>query len=105
MTDDQRNDTLGCAGHPIIKTPIIDELAREGVRFENMFVTTPICAASRASIFTGVYTRTHGYSFGIRTVPISLAQTSYQLLLKQAGYQTGFIGQYGCRMEVISQEA
>ena len=48
LIDDQRNDTLGCAGHPIVKTPNVDRLAEEGVRFENAFVTTAICAASRA---------------------------------------------------------
>ena len=37
FADDQRNDTLGCAGHPIVKTPTIDRLAANGVRFENMF--------------------------------------------------------------------
>src|SRR6056297_970640 len=60
LIDDQRNDTLGCAGHSIIKTPVVDDLAAEGVRFSNAFVTTSICAASRASIFTGLYERTHG---------------------------------------------
>ncbi|MCF7669884.1 MAG: sulfatase [Verrucomicrobia bacterium] len=100
LTDDQRNDTLGCAGHSIIKTPVIDRLAEEGVRFENAFVTTSICAASRASIFTGVHERTHGYTFGKPPVPKSIAQAGYPLLLKEAGYRTGFIGKYGCAMEV-----
>jgi hypothetical protein len=40
LVDDQRDDTLGCAGHPIVKTPNVDGLASEGVRFSNMFVTT-----------------------------------------------------------------
>ena len=39
FADDQRHDTLGCAGHPIVETPTIDKLAEEGVRFTNMFVT------------------------------------------------------------------
>jgi len=64
LVDDQRNDTLGCAGHPILKTPVIDNLATDGVRFRNAFVTTSICAASRASLLTGLYERTHGYTFG-----------------------------------------
>ncbi len=50
LIDDQRNDTLGCAGHPLLQTPNIDSIAAKGCRFENAFVTTSICAASRASI-------------------------------------------------------
>ena len=50
LTDDQRNDFLGCTGHPIIKTPNIDKLATEGTLFENAFVSTSICAASRATL-------------------------------------------------------
>ena len=81
LVDDQRNDTLGCAGHPIIKTPVIDSLAAKGMRFSNTFVTTSICAASRASILTGLYERTHGYTFG--TPPLSAAHLakSYPALL------------------------
>ena len=104
LTDDQRNDALGCAGHPIIQTPIIDGLAREGVRFENAFVTTPICAASRASVLTSSHDRTHGYTFNKPPVPAYLARNSYPLLLRQAGYRTGFIGKYGCAMEISPNE-
>lgn len=52
LSDDHRWDRLGCAGHPFLKTPNIDKLAAEGARFPNMFVTTSICAASRATILT-----------------------------------------------------
>src|SRR6056297_1200650 len=95
FTDDQRSDTMGCAGHPIVKTPTIDRLAAGGVRFENMFVTTSICAASRASVFTGLYERTHGYTFGKRPIPAAFCRESYPSLMRAAGYRTGFIGKYG----------
>ena len=49
LTDNQGWDMMGCAGNPIIHTPNMDRLASGGVRFVNAFVTTPICAASRAS--------------------------------------------------------
>ncbi|NQT12518.1 MAG: sulfatase-like hydrolase/transferase, partial [Planctomycetes bacterium] len=95
LVDDQRNDTLGCAGHPILETPTVDRLAETGVRFANMFVTTSICAASRASIFTSLHERTHRFTFG--TPPISELHTgaSYPAVLRKHGYRTGFIGKFG----------
>ena len=72
LTDDERFDSLGCAGNRIIQTPNIDRLAANGVRFRNHFVTTSICCVSRASIFTGQYERRHG--IGNFTAPLSPAQ-------------------------------
>ncbi len=95
LVDDQRNDTLGCAGHPILQTPVVDSLAAEGVRFENAFVTTSICAASRATVFTGLYERTHGFTFGTPPIGAEYVGASYPALLRKAGYRTGFIGKFG----------
>ncbi len=96
VTDDQRFDMLG-AVHPFLETPNMDRLAAEGVRFENAFVTTPICAASRASLLTGLVERTHGYSFGTPPLAEQFVENSYPVLLRQAGYRTGFIGKFGVR--------
>ena len=98
LTDDQRNDFLGCTGHPIVKTPNIDKLAGEGRLFDNAFVSTSICAASRATLLTGLYERTHRFTFG--TPPIANIHTnqSYPALLKKEGYLTGFIGKFGIRV-------
>ena len=63
LSDDHRWDRLGSAGHPFLKTPTLDRLAKEGVRFSNMFVTTSIYAASRATILTGLYERTRSSPF------------------------------------------
>lgn len=95
LSDDQRHDLMGCAGHPILNTPIMDQLAARGVRFENMFVTTPICAASRATLLTGLYERTHRFTF--RTPPLAArhCEVSYPTLLRAAGYHTGFVGKLG----------
>ncbi|TVP83004.1 MAG: hypothetical protein EA353_00045, partial [Puniceicoccaceae bacterium] len=98
LTDDHRNDGLGVAGHPVLKTPVMDTLAEQGVRFENAFVTTSICMASRASILTGVTERTHGNTFGQPPVPGPIARLSYPVLMRDAGYRTGFIGKYGVQM-------
>ena len=102
LTDDQRADMLGCAGNEIIETPCIDRLAQEGVLFENAFVTTSICAASRATIFTGLYRRSHGYTFA--TPPLAAAHATYPALLHAAGYRTGFIGKLGVKFETDVQE-
>ena len=103
LVDDQRNDTLGCAGHPIIQTPHIDNLANRGIRFENCFVTTSICAASRASIFTSLHERTHGFTFGKPAVAERYTVTSYPALLRKSGYRCGFVGKFGCKMENSEQ--
>ncbi len=96
LTDDQRWDTLGAAGNRFAKTPNMDRLAGQGVLFRNSFVTTAICAVSRASFFTGLYSRCHGVH-GFRT-PLSAEQhaISYPVRLRdEAGYRSGFVGKYG----------
>ncbi len=95
LTDDQRWDTLGCMGNTRIRTPNIDALAARGVVFTNHFVTTSICMSSRASIFTGLYTRVHKINdFRTDFTEEQLART-YPCLLRQVGYRTGFIGKWG----------
>ena len=98
-TDDQRWDALGCSGNSIIHTPNMDSLSENGVRFENAFVTSPICAASRASILTGLYERTHGFNFDTPTLSSVFTKMSYPVLLRQMGYHTGFIGKLGLFVE------
>jgi arylsulfatase A-like enzyme len=95
LTDDQRWNALGCMGDTNILTPNIDRLAREGVLFQNHFVTTSICCCSRASILTGQYMRRHGIlDFEKPLTSAQWAQT-YPALLRQHGYRTGFIGKFG----------
>jgi len=95
LTDDQRWDALGFSGNPLIHTPEMDRLAAEGVFFENAFVTTPICAASRASILTGTYERTHGYTFGQGEIKQQFITQSYPALMRNSGYHTAFFGKFG----------
>ena len=99
LIDDQRNDVMSCAGHPIVKTPTVDKLAEKGHRFLNSFVTTPICAASRASIFTGLYESKHNYTFGKDPIKEEFSTSSYPFLLRKAGYRTGFVGKFGVKLE------
>jgi arylsulfatase len=92
LGDDWRNDTLGCET-PVVKTPHLDALAADGVRFTQARVTTSICCVSRASLFTGQYMSRHGIDrFGQRVADWSL---TYPAQLQQAGYYTGFVGKYG----------
>lgn len=95
LTDDQRWDALGYAGNKVIQTPEMDKLAESGVYFRNGMVTTPICSASRASIFSGLHERTHKYTFQTGPIRSEFMAESYPKLLKQAGYYTGFFGKFG----------
>ena len=60
LIDDLRYDEFGAGGHPYMRTPHIDRLAREGAIFERAFHTTPICSPNRASIVSGQYASRHG---------------------------------------------
>ena len=95
LTDDQRWDMLGAAGNAIIQTPHMDRLAAEGVMFDNHFVTTSLCAPSRASIFTGLYSRCHGIHGFASAMSDDLHDRSYPGRLRDAGYHTAFVGKYG----------
>lgn len=95
LTDDHRWDTLGAAGNAVIHTPHLDRLARDGTRFANAFVTTSICAVSRASIFSGQYARRHGIEDFARTFTPAQWADTYPARLRAAGYRTGFIGKFG----------
>jgi arylsulfatase A-like enzyme len=96
LTDDQRLNTLGVydAACPI-QTPNIDRLANGGIRFDNGFVTTPICVASRASILTGRYANNAGVHEFLVPMPQASFLQSYPVLLRKAGYFTGMLGKYG----------
>jgi len=105
LADDQRNDQLGCYGHPHTKTPHIDKLAAAGTRFTNAFVTTSICAASRATIFTGLFERSHHFTFGTPPIAQTMVEQSYPSVLKAHGYKTGFVGKFGVQFQGGTQGA
>jgi arylsulfatase A-like enzyme len=96
-TDDQRRDSLSMTGHPVTKTPNIDQLAKEGVFFENAFITSPICGPSRANFFTGQWERKNRQGFPYLSqnyIPAEQFDKSWILQLGQAGYFTGYIGKH-----------
>jgi arylsulfatase A-like enzyme len=96
LTDDQRDNTLGAMGHPFVKTPHLDALMRDSVRFKNAYIATPVCAPSRVSFFTGMPERVHGVGF---SSSYDLTETqwerTYPALLRKSGYHTGFVGKFG----------
>jgi arylsulfatase A-like enzyme len=100
LADDLRWNALGCMGDKIIQTPHIDRLAEKGVLFSNSFVTTSICAVSRASILSGQYARRHGINDFITPFAAARWVETYPALLRKAGYRTGFIGKFGVGKEV-----
>lgn len=95
LTDDQRADCLGVAGHPLLKTPHIDHLAATGTYFQNAFVTTSICCVSRASYMTGRLCRNHGVGDFTTPLPPNVLADSLPALLKKAGYRTACFGKWG----------
>jgi N-acetylglucosamine-6-sulfatase len=92
LCDDLRADCLGVAGHPQLKTPNIDRLAREGVYFQNAFCTTSLCSPSRASILSGKYAHAHGVVNNFTEYPADLP--SFPRQLQAAGYETAYIGKW-----------
>jgi arylsulfatase A-like enzyme len=90
--DDWRHDTLGIAGNPVVKTPNLDRLAREGFRFTRNCVTTSICGVSRATLFTGQWMSRHGCT-AFSEFKTPWAET-YPGLLRAHGYWTGHIGKW-----------
>jgi len=92
LADDHRWDYLSAMGHPFIETPNIDRIADEGVLFENAFVTSSLCSPSRASFLTGQYPQQHGVQNNF--TPWDNSNVTYFEYLKQAGYNTAFIGKW-----------
>jgi len=95
VADDLRADALACAGNKVVQTPNIDALAKRGTMFRNGFVTTSICAVSRASIFCGQYARRHGIEDFKTGFTAAQWSNTYPARLRSAGYRTGFIGKFG----------
>ena len=91
MGEGLRADEFSSAGNHILKTPNMDRIGREGVRFDNAFVTNSLCLPSRASFLTGAYSHTTGAT----TNDQSRVPRSYTMVtdtLKEHGYETAFIG-------------
>jgi arylsulfatase A-like enzyme len=95
--DDMGYQDLGCFGAPIIKTPRVDQLAKEGIRFSNFYSSSPVCSASRATLLTGCYPQrvgvpgviSAGSPQGLNPEHVTIAE-----ILKSAGYSTAAVGKW-----------
>ncbi|SDW30618.1 Arylsulfatase A [Lutibacter oricola] len=95
LSDDQTSIATGCYGNDQVVTPNMDNLAADGILFANHYNTTSICMASRASIMTGMYEYKTGCNFMHGSLRKEKFQKSYPVILRQAGYFTGFAGKFG----------
>ena len=89
-TDQQRYDTLGVNGGVLSRTPVLDALAAEGIRYERCQPTSVVCMPSRASMLTGQFPTTHGA--WMNGVPLAIDAPSVAENLHDAGYATALIG-------------
>ena len=93
FSDDHRADHLGLTGEvPFLKTPALDALAAEGVRFDHAYVTTALCSPSRATLLTGQYASRHGVQNNLSSwIP---GTPSFFDSLAAAGYRCAYIGKW-----------
>jgi arylsulfatase A-like enzyme len=96
MADELGYYELSCMGHPHIRTPHIDRMAREGIRFRQALAGSALCAPTRCSLMTGKHS---GHS-SVRTngggTPLRADETTIASALRRAGYATGGFGKWGC---------
>jgi len=99
MADDLGYGDLGCYGQKLIKTPHIDRMAAEGLRFTDFYSGSTVCAPTRSCLMTGLHTghtRVRGNkSMEDKRVPLLGEDVTVAEVLKQAGYVTGIIGKWG----------
>jgi len=90
ITDQQRHDHLGCAGHPVLRTPHLDRIAARGLRMERHYCNQPLCTPSRASLITGRYPRSNRVYDNGSCLPTG--ETTLPQVLGSHGYETRAFG-------------
>jgi arylsulfatase A-like enzyme len=97
-SDQHRADCLGAAGHPLLRTPHLDCLAREGVRFTHAFTPSPVCTPARNSLFYGCWPSSHLAVANADTEaprPAREGLRTWSESLRDAGYRLGYVGKWG----------
>src|SRR5262245_19601649 len=90
MSDEHRQSALGCYGHPVVRTPNLDQLAANGVRFGSAYTNSPICVPARASFATGRYI--HQIDYWDNGTPYDGRVPSWGHRLTEQGYRTTTVG-------------
>ena len=92
FSDQQRWDTLGVYGNRAIRTPHLDALAEDGVRFDSLFTPAAVCSPSRASLLAGRYPHEHGVV--VNNITLRYGEVSIVDVFREHGYQMGYIGKW-----------
>lgn len=90
MADQLRADYLASAGHPHIKTPVLDELGGDAVSFSRAYTQGPVCGPSRMSFYTGRYVASHGSSYN--NIPLRVGEWTLGDWLRPLGYRVALVG-------------
>ena len=103
LTDNHGEWTLGCYGNPDIRTPNIDRLAKEGVRFAHCFANNPVCSPNRSTLLTGLMPSQHGVHSYLNAGPPQTGEGAHSVLgefttlgevFKSRGYRCGMVGKW-----------
>jgi len=92
MTDTQGTNMLGCYGHPELRTPRLDRLAAEGIRFDRAYTCQPVCGPARSALFTGQFPHTCGS--WANSMPLGAITRTIGQRLHAAGIHTAYIGKW-----------
>jgi uncharacterized sulfatase len=92
MTDTQRTDMVGCYGHPDMKTPCLDRLASEGIRFDRAYTCQPVCGPARAGLFTGTWPHSNGS--WANSLPLGDNVKTLGQRFRDNGFHTAYMGKW-----------
>ena len=94
LADDLGYGDLGCYGQTIVKTPNLDRMAEEGMRFTQAYAGSTVCAPSRCCLMTGLHTG-HCQIRGNQRIPLRPEDRTVAEMLREANYRTGLVGKWG----------
>lgn len=94
LTDQQTASAMSCTGNSALKTPNLDRLASEGIRFTNAYCTAPLCTPSRAAMFTGLTPSVTRQTVNNSAIPDTIKPKTLGNLLKKVGYECVYAGKW-----------